>query len=220
MGGMQREKGIMEAIEGEVLKNSPSNVVNRNPLRYKDKLMNRNAAETGIRYEWYALQRFASEYSEEFDKPKIAYPDVCERPEFALDETGWYLNKTCFMITVPDKYLLGILNSALIHFIIKWIIPELQGGFYTLGRIYIETFPVRIIDHTDPTDVVRHDRMVSLVDQILSLQNQLTEGRTPHEQTTLQRQIEATDRQIDALVYELYGLTEEEIAVVEGRGSE
>jgi len=42
------------------------------------------------------------------------------------------------------------------------------------------------------------------------------ETRTPHEQTTLERQIEATDRQIDALVYELYALTEEEIEIVEG----
>ena len=58
---------------------------------------------------------------------------------------------------------------------------------------------------------------VSLVDQILSLQKQLHGARTPHEQTGIQRQIEATDEQIDALVYELYGLTEEEIKIVEGK---
>ena len=51
---------------------------------------------------------------------------------------------------------------------------------------------------------------------MLSLHKQRKEARTPHEQTALQRQIEATDRQIDALVYELYGLTEEEIKIVEG----
>jgi RNA polymerase-binding transcription factor DksA len=58
--------------------------------------------------------------------------------------------------------------------------------------------------------------MVSLVDSMLSLHNQLQEARTAHEQTALQRQIEATDRQIDALVYKLCGLTEEEIKIVEG----
>ena len=52
--------------------------------------------------------------------------------------------------------------------------------------------------------------------QMLSLHKQLPLARTPHEQTALERQIEAADRQIDALVYELYGLTEEEIAIVEG----
>ena len=70
-------------------------------------------------------------------------------------------------------------------------------------------------DFSDPADVVRHDRMISLVEQMLSLHKQLQEARTPHEQTALQRQIEATDEQIDALVYELYGLTEEEIKIVE-----
>jgi len=57
--------------------------------------------------------------------------------------------------------------------------------------------------------------MVSLVDQMLSIHKRLHEARTPHEQTVLPRQIEATDGQIDALVYELYGLTEEEISIVE-----
>ena len=47
-------------------------------------------------------------------------------------------------------------------------------------------------------------------------QRQLPQDRTPHEQTALERQIEAADRQIDALVYELYGLTVEEIGIVEG----
>ena len=65
------------------------------------------------------------------------------------------------------------------------------------------------------TDVARHDHMVSLVDRMLALHKQLQEARTPHEKTALLRQIEATDRQIDALVYELYGLTEEEIKIVE-----
>jgi len=58
--------------------------------------------------------------------------------------------------------------------------------------------------------------MVSLVESMHTLHKQLQGARTPHEQTALQRQIEATDRQIDALVYELYGLTEEEIRIVEG----
>ena len=206
--------GASEKAENQFKIQHPS--IYNHLFKYKHSLLKRNAAETGIRYEWYALQRFASEYSNEFENPKIAYPDVCERPEFTLDEDGWYLNKTCFMITVPDKYLLGILNSSVIHFIIKWIIPELRGGFYTLGRIYLETFPIPTIDTTNSSSVANHERMVSLVDQMLSLRRQLKEARTPHEQTGLQRQIEATDGQIDALVYELYGLTEEEIRIVEG----
>jgi predicted nucleic acid-binding Zn-ribbon protein len=58
--------------------------------------------------------------------------------------------------------------------------------------------------------------MVSLVEQMLSLNKQLPTVKTDHEKTALQRQIDATDRQIDQLVYELYGLTEQEIKIVEG----
>ncbi|NLH21458.1 MAG: hypothetical protein GX463_04730 [Methanothrix sp.] len=60
--------------------------------------------------------------------------------------------------------------------------------------------------------------MAILMDKTLSLHKQLPLARTPHEQTALQRQIEATDRQIDALVYELYALTGEEIAIADGGG--
>ena len=60
--------------------------------------------------------------------------------------------------------------------------------------------------------------MVALVERMLDLHKKLASEGTPHVKTVLQRQIEATDRQIDALVYELYGLTAEDITVVEGTG--
>ena len=61
--------------------------------------------------------------------------------------------------------------------------------------------------------------MALMVEQMLALHKQLPETTTPHEKIALQRQIEATDGQIDALVYELYGLTEEEVGIVETAGS-
>jgi len=57
--------------------------------------------------------------------------------------------------------------------------------------------------------------MVDLVAQMLALHQQLAAAKTPHDQTVLQNQIAATDRQIDRLVYELYGLTAAEIRIVE-----
>jgi hypothetical protein len=58
--------------------------------------------------------------------------------------------------------------------------------------------------------------MVALVERMLALQVQLAAAKIPTAKTPLQRQVVATDRQIDRLVYELYGLTEEEIRIVEG----
>jgi type II restriction/modification system DNA methylase subunit YeeA len=51
---------------------------------------------------------------------------------------------------------------------------------------------------------------------MLSLPKRLPAAKTAHQKTVLKRQIEATDRQIDRLVYELYELTDEEIAIIEG----
>jgi len=67
-----------------------------------------------------------------------------------------------------------------------------------------------------PADIVRHDRTVGLVERILDLHKKLATEQAQHVKTVLQRQVEATNQEIDRLVYELYELTAEEIAVVEG----
>ena len=81
----------------------------------------------------------------------------------------------------------------------------------------LSRFPIRTVNFGDPADVVRHDQMVALVERMLDLHKKLAAATIPADKILYQRQIEATDRQIDALVYELYGLTEEEIAIVEER---
>ena len=81
---------------------------------------------------------------------------------------------------------------------------------------YLNPFPLRTIDFSDPTDKARHARMVELVETMLKLHKQLAAAKTGHEKTAIQRQIAATDKQIDQLVYELYGLADEEIKIVEG----
>ncbi len=90
-----------------------------------------------------------------------------------------------------------------------------RGGYYAYNRQYIEQLPIRTINFSDPADRARHDRMVELVERMLALHEKLAAARISQEKTVIQRQIDATDRQIDRLVYELYGLTEEEIQVVE-----
>ena len=82
----------------------------------------------------------------------------------------------------------------------------------------MKQIPIRTINFSDPADKARHDKMVTLVERMLALHKQKADVKTDHEKNLVERQIEATDTQIDALVYELYGLTEEEIRIVEGEG--
>ncbi len=166
---------------------------------------------------WWELR--ACDYYVEFEKPKIIYPNICKSPEFTYDSCGFYTNQKCFIISIEDSYLLGILNSRLSLFLFKNMFPKLRGDFYEPSYVFFKNFPIHIIDTTNPTDVRNHDRMVALVERMLSLHKQAQAAATPQEKDMLQRQIVTTDREIDHLVYELYGLTAEEVKIVEGEAS-
>ncbi|MHB8856846.1 MAG: Eco57I restriction-modification methylase domain-containing protein [Bellilinea sp.] len=163
---------------------------------------------------WWELR--ACDYYDEFEKSKIIYPNICKKPEFTYDVSGLFTNQKCFIIPTLDKYLLGILNSSVSFYLFRKLLPKLRGDFYEPSYVYFKEFPIRTVDFTNPADVKRHDRMVSLVENMLALHKQSNAARLPDEKERLQRQIQATDRQIDTLVYELYGLTAEEIKIVEG----
>ncbi|RQV98336.1 restriction endonuclease subunit R, partial [bacterium] len=185
-------------------------------LQFKEKLAARNTAETGIRYEWYALQRFGSNYYTEFEKPKIVIPAIVKKASYSFDQTGFYSNDKTSIIPKYDLYLLGLLNSTVLDFVMHAISSTKQGGYYEYKPMYVSKLPIRTINFADPSDKARHDRMVALVTQMLDLNKRLQDAKLEHERTLLSRQVEATDAAIDALVYELYGLTEEEIGIVEG----
>ena len=76
-----------------------------------------------------------------------------------------------------------------------------------------------MVSFADPDERKLHDQVAELARQMSNLSERTTAARTGHEKETLQRQIDATDRKIDELVYELYGLTDEEIRIVEGEGT-
>jgi adenine-specific DNA-methyltransferase len=113
-------------------------------------------------------------------------------------------------------YILGLINSRLMDFYYSVMNPEKGEALAEVKKHHIEQLPIRTINFDDAADKGRHDQMVQLVELMLELHKKLPLAQTSQEKTMLQRRIEATDKQIDALVYELYGLTAEEIAIVEG----
>jgi hypothetical protein len=114
-------------------------------------------------------------------------------------------------------YLLGVLNSRLLSFYVVHHSPVFQGGYYKFSAPYLKLLPIRRIDFTNAADKAAHDRMVKFLDTMLQLHPRLAAAQAAHDRDLIQRQIDATDQQIDALVYQLYGLTEEEIKIVEGQ---
>ncbi|MFH0980206.1 MAG: TaqI-like C-terminal specificity domain-containing protein [Planctomycetota bacterium] len=107
-------------------------------------------------------------------------------------------------------FLLGLLNSTAVNTFFRLSFP---------GNNHIPSNQLARIPIPDPSRQV-HDRLVALVQQMLDLHKSLAAAKTPDAKTALQRQIDATDRQIDHFVYELYGLTNDEINIVEEATSE
>ncbi len=112
-------------------------------------------------------------------------------------------------------YLLGLLNSKLLRWYFPYISAPFRGGWFSANRQFLSQLPIRAINFSDPAEKAAHDKMVSLVESMLALHKSLASAQSPHEKERLERQIESTDGQIDRLVYELYGLTDEEIRIVE-----
>jgi hypothetical protein len=154
--------------------------------------------------------------------PKILVPDIADRASFALDEKGEYAFTSGYGIILKDsvtesaKYMLGLLNSKVSDFYLKRVSTVIRGGFFRYFTQFIEQIPIRRIDFSDPTDKTKHDKIVALAERMLDLHKRLASAKSPDDKTRLQRQIDAIDREIDRLVYDLYGLTEDEIAIVEG----
>jgi type I restriction-modification system DNA methylase subunit len=101
--------------------------------------------------------------------------------------------------------VLGLFNSSLAN----WWFVKKYGVLMEVGGFKIGKLPLPIKWNEKASD------LCGVVEQMLSLNKKALAAQTDHEKTALQRQIDATDRQIDQFVYELYGLTEEEIRIVE-----
>jgi hypothetical protein len=112
-------------------------------------------------------------------------------------------------------YVLALVNSKLLFWNLRTISSKFRGGWVTCTKQYFGSLPIRLLDLDNEEDRARHGRAVESARRMLALQAQLSAAKTGHEKTAIERQIAATDRQIDRLVYELYELTDEEIRIVE-----
>ncbi|HLK28340.1 MAG TPA: N-6 DNA methylase [Puia sp.] len=165
-------------------------------LKFKKDLVERNKDETGIRYEWYALQRYGSKFWKDFEKPKILYPNMVKDISFTYDDKGYYVNDKCFILTGEKiKYLLAVFNSKLFRYCFEDDFPELQGNSRE-----IKAFVMRELFVKYPNDKEQKP-FESLANKILHLKK----DNLP---TAIY------ENKIDALVFHLYNLTESEMLQV------
>ncbi|OHD58000.1 MAG: hypothetical protein A2014_10290 [Spirochaetes bacterium GWF1_49_6] len=161
-------------------------------------------------YKWYEIQD-PIDYYQEFEKPKIVYNKFQVKPTFTYDDSGHFMNTAIFSIPVESLELLGIFNSKMGWFIISHICTEIQGGYQIIWD-YFKKFSLPNMDDKKK----QCESLDTLVEQMLAMQKALHEAKSERDKEMLERETAVLDGRIDKLVYELYGLTEEEIKIVEG----
>ena len=159
-----------------------------------------------------------------FDSPKLLMRRTDDRLFATREDNSAICVNSCHVIKLRNcsgqsleySYLLGLLNSHFMQKVFELSNPQMVNKvFAEIKVVYVRRLPIRVINFSDPTDKANHDRMVELVETMLKLHKHLAVTKTNHEKSLIQRQINVTDKQIDQLVYELYGLSDEEIRIVE-----
>ena len=149
---------------------------------------------------WWEMR--ACNYYEEFNKEKIIYLKFQVKPAFTIDTENHVINSAGFMITKPDKFLIGFLNSKIGWFLISNYCTEIKNGCQLIWE-YLREIPVLIVK----------DEKISSKEQIISLVTRILTTK----QTDPRADTSALEAEVDTLVYGLYGLGPEEIAIVEGK---
>jgi hypothetical protein len=165
-------------------------------LENKPALLARNQDETGIRYEWYALQRWGAEYWQEIEKRKIVFNETSKELHAFIDEKSLYINKTGFMIIhEEDEYLLGILNSSVLDYYYRHKFPS-WGDPWKEGRIQFRKD--RMVDAPIPWPEKRRRDLVAGCVRAVSEMYQRLSGAVSNTSAARYEEL------INGLVFELF----------------
>ena len=117
--------------------------VYRHLFSFKSQLENRNKAETGIRYEWYALQRWGANYWEDFFKQKVVWKAVGKNLTFSIVESGKFVTApACFLTCDNVNYVLAFLSSKIIKYFILNNSDTTGAGDIMLNIQSISNIPI------------------------------------------------------------------------------
>ncbi|WQW33769.1 class I SAM-dependent DNA methyltransferase [Helicobacter pylori] len=140
-------------------------------------------------------------YLEDFEKEKIVWAEMTDEPRFIYDNKGFLTNQTCYFIARDDKYLFAILNSKVMYFFMRQMASNLGEGAFRWIKQFIERLPIPKIT-TKNQELA--DKITDGAKQILALKEKDPKANT-----------QGLEKEIDALVYQLYNLTDEEIKTIE-----
>jgi type I restriction-modification system DNA methylase subunit len=156
----------------------------------------------------------------QFAKRKVLVRQIGKTPIATLETQGRCCLNALFMIKslvedCDDAFLLALINSRLLQVYWSNVYYDFKDTFPKIKGTYLEELPIKKPVPGNAADKARHDKVVSLVEQMLAAKKQLAGAQSDKDKDFYQNKCASLDRQIDALVYELYGLTADEIKIVE-----
>jgi len=175
-------------------------------------ILKQRLATYGENYYWSELHRSRSETI--FIKEKITVPYRSKINTFAYNSCEWFCRSDSYVITQKDKdislkYLLSLLNSKL-YYLWLYYRGKRKGETLELFQVPLSEIPIKKISERD------QQHFIEIVDKILTI----TKSDTYLENPGKQAQVKEYEKQIDQMVYKLYGLTDDEIEIVENFDSE
>ncbi|MCG4758276.1 Eco57I restriction-modification methylase domain-containing protein [Bacteroides eggerthii] len=153
-------------------------------------------------YKWFEILDNTAYYLEFEKSEKIIWGLTADKWAYALDTEQYYLPSNAYILTsetISIRFILGLLNSKLLHYYFRFIGVMTAGGAYTLKAATIEVLPIAI-------GTKEQQKEIAL--KVESLLNAKAKNK--------QVDVSSTESEIDRLVYNLYGLSEDEIKIVEG----
>jgi type I restriction-modification system DNA methylase subunit len=160
--------------------------------QYKQKLIQRD--DQG-RYFW---ELRSCKYWGEFQEPKIIYPDIYEHQSFSVDKVGFLSGNTTYFIPTTETWLCGLLNSDVVEWFYSRVSNKVRGGYMRSFTDYMRTIPIPESNKRGEIEV--------LIEKILSAKVKDSNA-----------DVSKLEHRIDEFAYQLYGLTPEEILIVEGK---
>jgi len=159
----------------------------------------KQTGDTGARKktnnQWFETQDSIN-YRDDFFKQKIIYPNMTKFLPFFYDDSGFYTNQKCFIITGQHiAFLTAFLNSSIFKFCFKENFPELQGGTRELSKIFFDKIPVIKVTNEQNQD------FETIVNNIQYLKSK-------------KLNTQYLERQIDQLIFDIYNLNNEERNVI------
>ena len=130
-------------------------------------------------------------YLEDFDKPKIIYPNMTKYLPFVFDNSMYLTNQKCFIVTGKYlAYLTAFFNSSLFKYCFRDSFPELQGGTRELNKDFFDKIPVYVVSDA---------QNLQYQDAVEDIQQEYTKQKA---------------QRIDSMLFDLYNLSSEERATI------